>query len=172
MTDQMKQYKHYERIMKMELEQSVVKTSEYQSFSELYPHIAESIRLERKIERLTNLLKSEKHKGSEFKIKREITVTKSKLRKNSLFKRLHGETKHEAIFSRKFKRSTSKMRYSLLAKKCRKIIGQPIRTAQMKLSRSMHRNLPPSLFNLRELTVAEKGLALREWLQEKRSELR
>ena len=172
MKDQMKHYKHYERIMKMELEQSVIKTSEYQSFSELYPHIAESIRLKRKIERLTNILKSEKYKGSKFKIKREISVTKSKLRKNNLLKRLHGESKQEAIFHRKFKRKTSKMRYSLFMKKCRKILGQPIRNFQKKLRRSMHKNLPPTLFNLRELDVAEKGLALREWLQENRNKLR
>ena len=172
MNDQMKHYKQYERIMKMELEQSVVKTSEYQSFSELYPHIAESIRLKRKIERLTNMLKSEKHKGSEFKIKREITVTKSKMKKNNLHKRLHGETKHEAVFSRKFNRNRSKMHYSLLAKKFRTILGKPIRNFQIKLRMYMHKNLPPSLFNLREMDVTEKGLALREWLQEKRSELR
>jgi len=61
--NQLKHYKHYERIMKMELEQSIVKTSEYQSFSELYPHIAESLILKRKIKRLTNELKAEKHKG-------------------------------------------------------------------------------------------------------------
>jgi hypothetical protein len=36
----------------------------------------------------------------------------------------------------------------------------------------MHKNLPPSLFNLRELDVTEKGLALREWLEEKRNDLR
>ena len=42
MNDQMKYYKQYERIMKMELEQSVVETFEFQSFSEIYPHIAES----------------------------------------------------------------------------------------------------------------------------------
>ena len=172
MKDQMKHYKHYERIMKMELEQPVANTSDYQSFSELYPHIAESIRLNRKIERLTNELKSEKYKGSKFKIKREISVTKSTLRKNNLLKRLHGESKQEAIFHRKFKRKTSKMRYSLFMKKCRKILGQPIRNFQKKLRRSMHKNLPPTLFNLRELDVAEKGLALREWLQENRNKLR
>ena len=147
-------------------------TSEYQSFSELYPHIAESLRLERKIERLTNMLKSEKHKGAEFKITREITKTKSKLKKNNLHKRLHGESKHEAVFRKKFNRSRSKVRYSLLVKKWRKILGQPIRNFHKKLSRSMHSNLPPSVFNLRELTVTEKGLALREWLQEKRSDPR
>jgi hypothetical protein len=170
--EHVKHYKHYERIMKMELDQSIVKTSEYQSFSELYPHIAESIRLKRKIERLTNILKSEKHKGSELQIKREITVTKLKLKKNNLHKRLHGETKHEAIFRRKYNRHRSKMRYSLLAKKFRTILGKPIRNFQMKRRMSMHKNLPPSLFNLRELDVTEKGLALREWLQDKRNELR
>jgi len=168
----MKHYKHYERIIKMELEQSVVKTSEFQSFSELYSHIAESIRLQRKKERLTNILKSEKYEGSKFKIKREITVTQSQLRKNNLFKRLHGESKQEAIFHRKFKRSTSKMRYSLLMNKWRKILGRPIRKFQKKLRRSMHKNLPPTLFNLRELDVEEKGLALKEWLQENRNKIR
>ena len=172
MKDQMKHYKHYERIMKMELEQSVIKTSDYQSFSELYPHIAESIRLKRKIERLTNELKSEKYKWSKFKIKREISVTKSTLRKNNLLKRLHGESKQEAIFHRKLKRSTSKLCYSLFMKKCRKSLGRPIRNFQRKLRRSMHKNIPPSLFNLRELDVAEKGLALKEWLQENRNRIR
>lgn len=158
--------------MKMELEQSIVKTSEYQSFSELYPHIAESLILKRKIKRLTNELKAEKHKGSKFKIKREISATKSKLRKNNLGKRLHGESKQEAIFHKKFKRKASKMRNSLVAKKYKKVLGQPIRNFQRKLRSTMHKNLPPSLFNLRELDVAEKGLALREWLQENRNKTR
>ena len=172
MKEQIKHYKHYERIMKTGLEQSVVKTSEFQRFSELYPNIAESIRLKRKIERLTNLVKSEKYEGSKFKIKREISVTKSKLRKNNLLKRLHGESKQEAIFQRKFKRNRSKMRFSLVMMKCRKSIGQPISKFKRKLRRSMHKNLPPSLFTLRELDVAEKGLALKKWLREKRVELR
>jgi hypothetical protein len=169
--DQLEHYKHYEKIMKMELEQSVVETFEFQSFSESYPHIAESIRLKRKIEKLTNILKSENHKESEFKIKREIAVTKSKLRKNNLHKRLHGESKQEAIFQRKIKRNRSKMRYSLLIKKFQTILGQPIRNFRTKLGRAMHKNLPPSLFNLRELDVTEKGLVLREWLEEKRNAL-
>jgi hypothetical protein len=170
--DQMKQYKHYKKIMKMELERSIVKTSEYQCFSELYPHIAESIRLKRKIERLTNILKSEKYRRAEFEIKREIAITKTKLKKNSLFKRLHGESKQEAIFHRKFKRNTSKMHYSLFVKKCQKILGRPIRKFHRKLRKSMHKNFPPTLFNLRELYVTEKGLALKEWLQENRNKIR
>ena len=168
----MMHFKHYERIMKMELELSVVDTFEYQSLSELYPHIAESIRLKRKIERLTNKVKSEKDKGLEFQIKREIIVAKSKLRKNNLLKRLYGESKQEAIFNRKLKRNNSKIRNSLLMKKFWTTLGRPIKTFQTKVGKFVHKNLPPSLFNLRELDVAEKGLLLREWLQQKRNDLR
>lgn len=158
--------------MKTGLEQSVAETVEFQSFSKTYPNIAESIRLNREIERLTKMMKSENRKGLEFKIKREITKTKSKFRKNNLRKRLYGESKQEAIFHRKFKSKRSKMRYSFLLKKFRKSFGQPARNFQKKLRRSVHKNLPPSLFNLRELNTAEKGMAVREWLQEKRESLR
>ena len=164
----MNYYKHYEKLMKMKLEESIMKTSEYHSFSEIYPRITESIRLKREIERLTNKLKSEKERSSKFKIKREITITKTKLKKNNLLKRLHGESKQEAIFQRTLKQNSSKMHVPSFAKKYQKILGQPIR----KLRRSMRKNLPPSLFNLRELDAAEKGLALREWLQEKRKKIR
>lgn len=172
MNDLLKHYKKYERIMKMDPEQSIFKNFDFQSFSELYPYIAESIRLERKINRLTNLLKSEKHKGAKFKIKREIIATKSELKKNNLHKRLHGENKHEAIFRRRFKRSRSKIRNSLRIKNFRITFGRPIREAQKKIGAFMYNNLPPSLFNLRELTIEEKGLALKEWLKEKRTKLR
>jgi hypothetical protein len=158
--------------MKTDLEQSIVDTSEYQSFSELFPHIAESIRLKRKIEILTQKLKSEKQGGEKFRIKRQLSITKSKLRKNNLLKRLHSESKQEAIFHRKFRRNTLKMRYSLFIKKYKKILGQPIRNFQRKLRRTLHKNLPPSLFNLRELDVTEKGLSLKEWLKEKQSKVR
>ena len=158
--------------MKTGLEQSVAETLEFQSFSEIYPNIAESIRLKREIEKLTKMMKSEKHKGLDFKIKKEITITKSKLRRNKMLKRLHGESKQESSFHRKFKRNRSKMRYSLLMKKFRNSLGQPVRKFQRKLGRSIHKNLPPSIFNLRELDAAEKGMAVREWLQKKRNDLR
>ena len=172
MKDLLQNYRIYEKIMKMGLEQSVAETFEFQSFSEIYPNMAESIRLKREIERLTKIMKSKKRTGSEFKIKKEIAITKSKLRKNKLLKRLHGESKQEASFHRKFKHSRSKMCYSWLMKKIRNSLGQPFRKFQRKLGRSMHKNLPPSVFNLRELDAAEKGIDVREWLQEKRNDLR
>jgi len=166
--DQMNYYKHYEKLMKMELEQSIVKTSEYHSFSEIYPRITESIRLKREIERLTNKLESEKERSSKFKIKKEINIAKTKLRKNNLLKRLHGESKQEANFHRKLKLNTSKMYVSSFAKKRYMTLGHAITNFRKRLRRSMHRHLPPSIFNLRELDVSEKGLALREWVQENR----
>lgn len=155
--------------MKMQLDRSIVKTSEYRNFSKLYPHISESIKLRRRIKRLNNKLKSDKVRSSKIKIKRELNITKTKLRKNNIFKRLHGESKQEAIFQR-----TIKIHYSrtAFAEKYRKFIGQPIRNLRRKLRRAMHRNLPPSLFNLRELDATEKGLALREWIQENRKKIR
>lgn len=167
----MNYYKHYEKLVKMPLGQSIVATSEYHSFSEAYPRITESIRLKRELERLTNKLKSEEAGSAKFKTKREIAITKTKMKRNNLFKRLDGESKQEAIFQRKLKLRTMKMCGSLLVKRFRKRLGRPNKNFKRTLRRSLHRNLPPSLFNLRELDVTERGLALREWLQENRKKL-
>ena len=172
MKEQLKHYRLYEKIMKTEPEQHLEETVEFKIFSKIHPRIAESIRLKRKIKRLTNRLKSETHKGSELKIKREIAVTKSRLKRNDLFKRLHGESKTEALFYRKLKRKRSKMRMSLFMKKIRIRLGHPLKKFQRKRGRSMHQNLPPSLFNLREMDMTERGLVLREWLYAKRENLR
>lgn len=172
MKEQLKHYRLYERIMKVELEQHLEETVEFKIFSRMYPRIAESIRLKRRIKRLTNKLKSEEHKGSEFKIKREIAVTKSKLKKNKLFKRLHGESKTEALFHRKLKRKRVRMRLSLFLKRIRTRLGQPFRRFQRKRGGSIRQNLPPSLFNLREMDMTERGTVLREWLHAKRKNLR
>ncbi|PVX27114.1 MAG: hypothetical protein CW716_03930 [Candidatus Bathyarchaeum sp.] len=172
MKEQLKHYRLYEKIMKTELEQPLEETVEFKIFSKIYPHIAESIRLKRKIKLLTNNLKSQDNKGSEFKIKREIAATKSKLQRNDLFKRLHGESKKEALFHIAYKRKLSKIRISVFMKKIRTRLGQPLRKFQRKQGGTLHRNLPPTLFNLREMDMTEKGMVLREWLHEKRKTLR
>lgn len=168
---QVKHYKQYEKLVKMDLDQSVIETSDYKIFSEIYPYIAESIRLERKLNRLTNLLKSQKNNNKEFKIKREITRTKSKLQKNKLHKRLHSEKKIESIFRKKLKSGQSRKRESVTTRKYSDLVCKPFKKVQKKVSILIHNNLPPTLFNLRELTVTERGMALREWLKEKRDNL-
>lgn len=147
----------------MDIEIPIILTTEYQNFSKVYPRIAEYIELQRKIERLTKMLKSKSHKNSKIQIKREINATKTKLRKNKLVKRLHGDNKQEAIFQKKYKQKNPKKQYLTLIKKGSQLINK----VKKKISQNIHKNLPPSLFNLRELTVSEKGMELREWLQEK-----
>jgi len=170
--DQMNYYKHYERLMKMKLDNSIVKSPEYQIFSEIFPHIAESIRLKREIEKLTNKLESVKTRSVKIRIKKEISITRTKLRKNNLLKRLHGERKHETKFNRKFKINTSKMRLFFFTKKYYMKLEQAITNLRKKLKGFMIRNLPPTIFNLRELDASEKGLALREWNQKNRTKTR
>lgn len=158
--------------MQIKFDNSIVKTHEYQIFSEIFPHISESIRLKREIKRLTNKLESEKTRSVKIKIKKEIIITKTKLRKNNLFKRLHGETKQETNFYRKYKINTLKTRGFSLAEKYYTTLEQAITNFRKKLKGFMIRNLPPTIFNLRELDASERGLALREWNQKNRTKTR
>jgi hypothetical protein len=151
-------YPYYEKILKMKLEQSVTETTEYKVLAEHYPHLAESIRLKREIERLKEKLKSEKERSSRFQMKREINVTRTKLKQENMLKRLHGESKQETIFRTHFIINTSKEHISSLAMKSM----HAYTSAQKKLRRLMS----PSVFDLKSLDTTEKGLALREWIQD------
>jgi len=151
--------------MEMKLEQSMAKTTEYQVFAERYPHITESIKLKREMERLKKKLKSEKKRSSRFQIKREMNDIRTRLRKQSILKRLHGESKQEAIFHTHFIVDTSKKHVSSLATRCNMTLRKTYTDVQKRLRRLMYRNLPPSVFDLKSLDTAEKGLALREWVQ-------
>lgn len=161
-------YPHFEKFMRMKLNQSMVGTVEYQFFRGRYPHLAESIRLKREMGRLETKLKSEKRRSSRLQIKREINVTKAKLRKEGILKRLHGESKQEAIFRRHFMINALKRHISSLVMRGR----ATLRKVSAHTRSVMHRNLPPSLFDLKSLERAETGLALREWIQERQKKRR
>ncbi len=158
-------YPYYKKLMKMKLEQSVIETTEYKALAEHYPHLAESIKLKREMERLKEKLKSEKERSSRFQIKRELNVTGAKLKKENLRKRLRGESKQEAIFRTHFIINTSNERISSLATRSRMALRKTHRNIRKKLRRFMYRKLPPSVFDLKSLDTTEKGLALREWIQ-------
>jgi hypothetical protein len=155
---------YYEKLMKMKLEQSMVETIEYKVLAEHYPHLVESIRLKREIERLKERLNSEKERSSRFQIKREMNVTRAKLKQENMLKRLHGESKQEAIFRTHFIIGTSKEHISSLVMTLRKAY----KSVQKRLRMLMYRRLPPSVFDLKSLDTTEKGLALREWIQNHR----
>ena len=79
----------------MPLEQSTENAAGHKIFAKRYPHIAESIRLKRKMERLKKKLKTEK-RSSKFQINRQMNIIKAKLRKikelgNTQFKTIHKE---------------------------------------------------------------------------------
>ena len=161
MKNQMKYYKYYEKLMNMNLNQSIVKTPEYHILSKIYPNITESIKLEREMKRLNNKLKMKKGKSTEFKIKREIAIIKRKLRKNKLLKRLHGEDKQEAIFRKTMKPELSNNIITSLSKKffVRRITN---------FRKKIRENLPPTIFSLRELDATEKRMELGEWIRKTR----
>ena len=163
MKGQVNYYKYYEKLMKMNLELSIVKTPEFHSFSEIYPDITESIKLKRELQRLTRKFKLEKNASTKIKIKREINIIKIKLRKNNLFKRLHGENKQEASFQRTMKLKSSKKIFSKFRKRYDSTFGKLVNN----LRKQLRKNLPPPILSLRELDVTEKGLALSEWIREK-----
>ena len=157
----MKYYKYYEKLMSMNLNRSIVKTPEYHILSKIYPNITESIKLEREMKRLNNKLKSKKGKSTEFKIKREIAIIKGKLRKNKLLKRLHGESKQEAIFRKTMKPELSN---NIITSFSKKFFVKRITNFRKKI----RENLPPTIFSLRELDVADKGMELSEWIRKTR----
>ena len=150
--------------MNLNLNRSIIKTPEYQILSRIYPNITESIKLEREMKRLSNKLKSKKEKSTEFRIKREITIIRGKMRKNKLLKRLHGESKKEAIFRKTMKLGLSNKIFTSLSKKYHSVFVRRITFFRKKI----RENLPPTIFSLRELDVTEKGMELSEWIRETR----
>lgn len=165
-------YPYYEKLMKMKLEQSVEETTEYKVLAKRYPHLAESIRLKKEIGRLEKKQKSEKERSSRFQIRREMNATRAKLKKENILKRLHGESKQETIFHIHFIIGTSKEHISSLAMSGHMTLRKTYIGLQKKLRRSMYRKLPPSIFDLKSLDTAEKGLALREWIQNRHKKRR
>ena len=147
--------------MNMNLNLSIVKTPEFHILSKNYPNITESIKLEREMKRLNNKLKSKKGKSTEFKIKREVTIIKGKLRKNKLLKRMHGEGKQEAIFRKTMKPELSNNIITSLSKKffVRRITN---------FRKKIRENLPPTIFSLKELDVTDKRMGLSEWIRKTR----
>jgi hypothetical protein len=152
---------YYEKFMRMKLERSIVETAEYRPFCRRYPHLAESIRLKREIGRLEKKLKSEKRSSLRLQIKREIDVTRAKLRKERILKRIHGESKQEAIFRKRAGINTLKSR-----------LTHTLQKFSAHTRRVIHIDLPPSLHDLKSLERAETGLALREWIQGRRKKRR
>ena len=159
--------RNYEILRNKDLEKSIIQTLEFQNFFEVYPRIASSILLERKIELLNKKLKLEKKLNLKIEIKREINKTKVKLRKNKLSKKIHGDDKVEAKFLKKIKENESKIKKLTFFTKGKRVHEKIHSNHKKSFNQSLYKYLPPSLFSLKELIVSEKGLLLKQWLEEK-----
>lgn len=172
-------YPYYEKLLRMRLEERIAEAPEFKVLAKRYPHLAESIRLKREIEILKENLKSLKDMSKRFRIKREIISIKAKLKRENILKRLYAENKQEAYLYVRFKISISKERISSLVVKgriaFRKVyidLQKGFKSLRKALRELVHSKLPPTVFDLKSLDTAEKGLVVKEWVQKHHKKLR
>jgi len=163
-------YPYYKKLTKMTLEKPPEEADEYKVLFQNYPCIAESIKLKTEMKRLNEKMKSVKDRPTKFQIKREMNKIKAMLKREGILKQLHGESKQEKVFKRRFRIDSMKEHVSFSIMRTRKSLTKVSVNAQKRLRASAHRNLPPPIFDLNSLDMAEKGLALREWIRRHRKQ--
>ena len=119
------------------------------------------------IERLKEKRKSLKDRSAKLKIERKIVRTKTKLKLENVFKHLYRENNQEVIFNYRFtirnlKKKTSSWVRGIYTGSLKEYIN--FHKSLRKVSR---KTLPPTIFNLKSLDLAEKGLSVRGWVQER-----
>ena len=163
-------YPYYEKLMGMRLEELIEETPEYKILSERYPHLAESIKLKKEMERLKENKNSLQERTARLKIEREIIRTKGKLKRENVHKHLHRENKQEVIFNLKIlknKTSSSAREIYTISQKAYSDLQKDFHKSRKNLSKVLHKKLPPTIFNVKSLNVAEKFLSVKEWIQER-----
>jgi len=149
-------YLYYERLMKMRLEEPVVEAPEYEALARRYPHLAESIKLKREIERLGEKRRNLKDRAIKLRKRKEILSIKAKLKRENILKQLHGESRREAFFRMHFVVGSVRERICSLTRR--------ISVTLWKKDRNINKVLLSPVFDLKSLDVAERNLAVREWL--------
>lgn len=174
-----KYYLCYEKLIRTTPRKPLVEIPEYKNLAARYPHIAESVRLRTEIEGLEKEARSEEEKSVRLQKKRQIGRLNAELRRQGILKRLHGESKQEADFRRRFTINSLKRRLSLLGLRARKVcsdlqenLQEQSRRSRARARRARAEKLPPSLFDLRSLDSADRGLALTEWVKKRRVRIR
>jgi len=167
-------YPYYEKLIRMKPEEQIAEAPEFKVLANRYPHLAESIMLKREIEILKENLKSLKDISTRLRKKRQIISIKAKIKRENILKLLYGENKQEAYFFMRFKIATLKERVSSLIVKGRIVfrkvyiyLHKGYKSLRKDLRELVHRKLPPTLFDLKSLDTAEKGLLVKEWVQKK-----
>jgi len=149
-------YLYYERLMKIRLEELVVEAPEYRVLARRYPHLAKSIKLKREIRRLEKKRTTTKERTMKLRIEKEILSIKAKLKRENILKKLHGESRREAVFHIHFITRSIKERIFSFARRISVTLG--------KTDRNIHEVFLSPVFDLKSLDAAERSLAVREWL--------
>ena len=149
-------YPFYKKLLETQTEEPLAETVEYEIFAKTYPYIAKSIMLKKDIERLQRQLKVTKLASEKALVKKDIINLKTKLKRENLLKRLHGESRQEAAFHMHSKMEAAIGHFRSMAKRPFTILGNSCS--------SIHGLFLSSLFDLRSLHVAERSQTLREWV--------
>ncbi len=154
--------------MKAEFDGSTRETDEYKALAEHYPHVAESLNLKKEINELGRKLKSVKDRQTIFQMKKTLSETRKKLRRESMLKQLRGESKQQAIYHIRFILESVGESAFFSMRKCWQILRDICANAQRRMCRLVRMRTPPSILDLRSLDLTERGLVLREWVQDRR----
>lgn len=160
-------YSYYKKLIRMSFEETIEDTNDYNALYEGYPHLAESIRLERVKRRLRQERKYLEKRSARLRNKQKINAIGTRLIRENILKRLYGENKKEIMFKIRFKFETSKERVSLLKGMGHTILHKGylgLRSFDRTIWRLLRRSLPPVIFDLGSLDMTEKGLAVRAWV--------
>jgi hypothetical protein len=142
-----KYFTYYEKLMNMTGQWTITDTYAYKSLSTRYPHIAESIRLEKEKARLIGERASSKDESARGRLSAEIRNIEANLREQSLLKHLHREKVQETKY---------RIRYAM----ARIHRGERIQDRIRFL-------LPPTLQDLKSLDQTDRALALKQWIKRK-----
>ncbi len=146
-------------------------TPEYQALSMRYPHLSEHIILEKESERLKKELRTAKERSRRRQVSREIEDAVSRLKRQDMLLRLHGESKRLSDYKRRLLIMSVKQRVFSIVVRIRRLYLNLEKKLQEQSRRARYKRastLPPSLLDMRSLDPIDKSLALRDWIEKRK----
>lgn len=148
-------YPFYQRLMKMPPRTAIEQTAEYRILARRDSYLSESIRISKELDRLREKLKFTSEPAARREIHSEIRRLSGEMRRQGIMKQIHGGSKWEASYKRRF------------------ILSSVLEKVKTKLKElSWESRLPPSLVDLRSLDSVDRSLALRQWIKRRRKRMR
>ena len=161
--------------MRMVPQAAMEETPEYRALAARYPYLSKSIKLGKELERLRRELKSTKERSTRLQIDSQVKSFVRELKRQNILKHLHGESKREADYRRRFAIAAASQWSASMAQRVRAALLElqnKLEEQSRKARLSRASKFPPSLFDLRSLDPVDRGSALREWVEKRRSGIR